>query len=165
MRQWQAFRFHFVAPLRYDSVGCRKLQCIVLSCSPQRLHEGCAAEEEDHAKYREAEPLLVGRGRVSHKQAQHIRVLLTYSEHGRARKEGFCLRNVCRHIRVLYVCRNKRIDVRVGVMGTLLTHVREMLGLNLGRHIGHPDCGISLVSSVPPGKCGDSTWIRSRPLP
>jgi hypothetical protein len=89
--------------------------------SSQWLEEGCGAEEEYHPKYREAELLLMGRGRLSHKQAQHIRVLLTFSEYGRERKERFGLRNVYRHIRLSYVCRNKRMDVRVGVVGTLVS--------------------------------------------
>lgn len=89
--------------LLYDSVGCRELNVSFSSealSSTKRLQEGCGAEEEDHAKYREAELILRGqRGGVTQTGAT-IRVLLTYSEYGRARKEGFCLRNVCRHVRV-----------------------------------------------------------------
>jgi hypothetical protein len=39
----------------------------------------------------------------------------------------------------------------------LLTFIRDMPGLNLGRDTDHPSCGVSWLSSVPPGGYWNST--------
>jgi hypothetical protein len=40
---------------------------------------------------------------------------------------------------------------------TLLLHLQEVPGSNLGLETSYPDWGFSWISSVPPGKCQDST--------
>jgi hypothetical protein len=55
---------------------------------------------------------------------------------------------------------NQKVCVAVG----LLSHIREVLYSNLGRDIAYPNCGFSLFSALPLGRCRDSTSNMPRPL-
>jgi hypothetical protein len=47
----------------------------------------------------------------------------------------------------------------------LKTCIQEVFGSNLGQDTGYSDGDLSLLSSVPPDKCRDSTSSRPRPFP
>jgi hypothetical protein len=47
----------------------------------------------------------------------------------------------------------------------LETCIQKLLGSNLDQDTGYHDQGILLFSSVPPGKCQDSTLIRAWLVP
>jgi hypothetical protein len=50
---------------------------------------------------------------------------------------------------------------QAGVAVTLWTYIRDVPGSNLGWETGYLDCGFSLLSSVPPGKCWDGTFKQA----
>jgi hypothetical protein len=52
----------------------------------------------------------------------------------------------------------------IGVMVTLLTHILEVLSLNIGGDISCPNFSGLRLFLLPPDKCGDNTLISSLSL-
>jgi hypothetical protein len=66
---------------------------------------------------------------------------------------------------MLFIMETRSGIKQVGVVVTLQTCIREMLGSNLGPDTGYPHLEFSRVFPVPPCKPRNNTPIRQLPLP